>query len=130
MKILIQFRAPIRFVRREHRVQQLAATPRFIAVLDLHAFAVVRENEEQVCAGPGALPAPQRFEQAGRKREQAEPLKENTNAADGPARRRAAIGPGQSKQRHGQKHGERPQPFAPGNDQSRYQHHSLFPNCS
>ena len=130
MKILIQFRAPIRFVRREHRVQQLAATLRFAAVFDLHAFAVVRENEEKVCAGPGTLAAPQRFEQAGSQCEQAEPLKENANAANGPTRRRAAIGPGQSEQRHGQKRGERPQPFAPGNDQRRDQHHSLFPNCS
>ena len=68
LKIFLQLCLPSCFVRVKQIAQHLAAIPRFVPVLDLHALAVIGQHGDEVRAGPGALSGPERFQQARRQR--------------------------------------------------------------
>ena len=52
-----------------------------VPILDLQALAVVREHHEEVRARFHALAGPERFEQAGRQREQPEEFQSDARGA-------------------------------------------------
>ena len=72
----------------------------FVPVLDLHALAVVDENQENVLAGTCAVSGPERFEQAEDERENAEGLEGARKEFMTQERRRGStVGPYRSRER-------------------------------
>jgi hypothetical protein len=83
----------------------LAPALRLAAIFDLHALAVVGQDDEIIRPWPRALPAPERLQQTGSQRQKAEQFEEHAPKADSGVDLGALISPEEQPQSNDQQSG-------------------------